>query len=294
MPDPWNKRFDVSHALSVLGEEIQSLHPRFQVTDVLARALPPLSFQRVRTALYRASGISIGPRSLIAGRLELIGPGDITSRLTIGSDCWLNSPIFADLTSDITIGNGVTLGHHVVIVTADHAIGPKERRAGPVVPAPVVIEDGAWIGAGVTVLPGARVGTGSVVGAGSLVVGTLPARSPRAGQAGTRRAADRTRRDPRRRTAHLRAGGAGQTRRGAQDQSSDSPGSRLTFARALRRGSSKPAPAAASAAAIEGPGARIRAPRRLAPLGSGTIPRSGWGRCRRPPRAAPSPPPPAR
>lgn len=174
MPDPWNKRFDVSHALSVLGEEIQSLHPRFQVTDVLARALPPLSFQRVRTALYRASGISIGPRSLIAGRLELIGPGDITSRLTIGSDCWLNSPIFADLTSDITIGNGVTLGHHVVIVTADHAIGPKERRAGPVVPAPVVIEDGAWIGAGVTVLPGARVGTGSVVGAGSLVVGTLP------------------------------------------------------------------------------------------------------------------------
>jgi acetyltransferase-like isoleucine patch superfamily enzyme len=61
-----------------------------------------------------------------------------------------------------------------VVVTSGHAIGPASHRAGPVEAAPVVVEDGAWIGACVTLLPGARVGAGSVVGAGSLVVGELP------------------------------------------------------------------------------------------------------------------------
>lgn len=175
MPEPSKRRASAQKVAKVLREEILPLHPRLQVADLLARALPPLSFQRVRTAVYRSSGISIGPRSLIAGRLELVGPGPIASRLTIGSDCWLNSPIFADLTGEISIGNGVTIGHHVVLITADHDIGPKSRRAGPVRPAPVVIEDGAWIGAGTTILPGSRVGAGSVVGAGSLVSGVIPA-----------------------------------------------------------------------------------------------------------------------
>ena len=39
--------------------------------------------------------------------------------------------------------------------------------------APVVIEDGAWIGAGAILLPGAHVGRGSIVAAGAVVVDRL-------------------------------------------------------------------------------------------------------------------------
>jgi acetyltransferase-like isoleucine patch superfamily enzyme len=40
--------------------------------------------------------------------------------------------------------------------------------------APVVIEDGAWIGAGSIILPGVTIGEGAVVGAGSVVTKDVP------------------------------------------------------------------------------------------------------------------------
>ncbi|MGZ6139416.1 MAG: acyltransferase [Myxococcaceae bacterium] len=138
------------------------------------RLLPQLAFPYLRTALYRLAGISIGARSLLAGRLELIGPGDIKRRLKIGEQCWFNAPLFADLTGDITIGDRVTIGHHVVLVTATHQHGEFSQRAGPSTSAPIVIGDGSWIGAGVTILPGVTIGAGSIIGARSVVTRDVP------------------------------------------------------------------------------------------------------------------------
>jgi acetyltransferase-like isoleucine patch superfamily enzyme len=42
---------------------------------------------------------------------------------------------------------------------------------------PILIEDDVWIGTGVIVLPGSRIGRGSVIGAGSVVSGNIPAMS---------------------------------------------------------------------------------------------------------------------
>lgn len=178
----WNESEDLRpadrrswyRAWSAIRGEVECLHPRLLVAELLARLLPPLAFQRVRTALYRLGGVSIGARTRLAGRLELIGPGPIASHLVIGSDCWFNAPVFADLTGSLSIGNHVNVGHHVVFITARHSIGPPGRRAGSVEAQAIVVEAGAWIGAGVLVLPGARIGSGSVVGAGSLVIGDVP------------------------------------------------------------------------------------------------------------------------
>jgi acetyltransferase-like isoleucine patch superfamily enzyme len=158
----------------VLRAELGSLHPRLICAQLAARALPQLAFPYLRTALYRLAGISIGARTLVAGRLDLIGPGRIERRLRIGAHCWINAPFFADLTGDITIGDHVTVGHHVVLVTADHEQGPAGHRAGAVDPAPIVIGNGCWIASRVTVLPGVTIGQGSIVGAGSLVSRDVP------------------------------------------------------------------------------------------------------------------------
>ncbi|HSP20535.1 MAG TPA: DapH/DapD/GlmU-related protein [Myxococcaceae bacterium] len=159
----------------VVRTELGSLHPRLQLVDLAVRALPPLAFPYLRTALYRLGGISVGARSLLAGRLQLIGPGDIGRRLKIGTGCWVNAPVFADLTGEIRIGDGVTLGHHLILVTANHAVGTSSRRAGPSRAASIVIGDGAWIGAAVTILPGVSIGPGAIVGAGSVVTADIPA-----------------------------------------------------------------------------------------------------------------------
>ena len=74
---------------------------------------------------------------------------------------------------------------NVLVVTTTHETGPAEGRAGELLPAPVVIGDGCWIGAGATILSGVRIGAGSIVAAGSVVtddvgvnllVGGVPAR----------------------------------------------------------------------------------------------------------------------
>ena len=39
---------------------------------------------------------------------------------------------------------------------------------------PVVISDDVWIGARVTILPGAKIGKGVIVGAGAVVTGEIP------------------------------------------------------------------------------------------------------------------------
>ena len=43
---------------------------------------------------------------------------------------------------------------------------PPECRAGAIVPAPVTIEDGAWIGARAILMPGVTIGAGAVIAAG--------------------------------------------------------------------------------------------------------------------------------
>jgi len=164
-----------SRIWKALREEFGPLHPRLLVVTLFVRLLPQLAFQRLRTALYRAAGISIGPRTRVAGTLHLVGPGSITSRLAIGANCYINAPIFFDLTAPIAIGDGVGVGHHAIFITAGHAQGPPTKRLGDPQPRPIVIHAGAWIGADVTLLPGAIVGAGSVIGAGSLVVGEIPA-----------------------------------------------------------------------------------------------------------------------
>ena len=52
-----------------------------------------------------------------------------------------------------------------------HSLEDHQARAGA---EPVVIEDDVWLGARVTVLPGARIGRGSVVGAHAVVRGVIP------------------------------------------------------------------------------------------------------------------------
>jgi maltose O-acetyltransferase len=158
-----------------IARELSSLHPRLLTTDLIVRFLPHLAFPQLRTLLYRLAGITIGPQTLIAGALHLIGPGRIERRLRIGARCYLTTPLFIDLTADVWIGDRVGIGHHCVLITSGHEIGPPEQRMGAAHPRPIAIGDGAWIGARVTILPGVRIGPGAVVGAGSLVTSDIPA-----------------------------------------------------------------------------------------------------------------------
>jgi acetyltransferase-like isoleucine patch superfamily enzyme len=125
---------------------------------------------RVNGALVLASDgrISIGPGSVLRGvptAVELAtGPNGV---LTIGNEVIINSGASICAYGNITIGDRVLIGPHVMINdTSFHDLYDRS-----IVPEPlnVVLEDDVWIGAKASVLPGVRIGRGAVVSAHALV-----------------------------------------------------------------------------------------------------------------------------
>jgi galactoside O-acetyltransferase len=74
----------------------------------------------------------------------------------------------------IYVGNHVMFGPNVMITTANHPVDPKLRLRGLQYNKDVRIDDNAWIGAGVMILPGVHIGKNSVIGAGSVVTRDIP------------------------------------------------------------------------------------------------------------------------
>jgi len=167
----------VARVAAVLLGEVRDLQPRLMLVHLLARLLPRLSFSRLRAMLYRLAGPRIGAGTLVLGAVDIRGEAGAASRLSIGKRCMINTPCFFDLNDFITLGDDVSLSHHVVLVTSSHLIGAPIRRAGLLTRAPIRIEDGAWIGASVTILPGVTVGKGAIVAAGAVVVADVPPNS---------------------------------------------------------------------------------------------------------------------
>lgn len=133
-------------------------------------ALLPLDSRRnsaVRAALLRLHGARVGDGVFLCRQLQLFGGGG--DRLAIGDGAFLNAGCRLDLRERVTIGPRVSLGPGVTVWTTTHDDGGPAQRAGPMRALPVEVGAGAWLGANVTVLPGARIGEGAVVAAGAVV-----------------------------------------------------------------------------------------------------------------------------
>lgn len=92
--------------------------------------------------------------------------------LSIGSKCFFNQNVSITCRKKITIGERCQIANNVVIVDHDHA---GSENWGSYVETPVVIGSDVWIGAGAVILRGTVIGDRAVIGAGSIVKGTVPA-----------------------------------------------------------------------------------------------------------------------
>ncbi len=161
------------HLMQVAFEEVELLTSR-RVFAQVAAGFPAQTFSRTRTAMLRASGMRIGPSSLVQGPLRITGPGNPCKDFSIGTFTLISGALHADIGAPIRIGNRVRIGHDVSLLTVDHEVGPLEMRCGERKFGPVEIGDGAWLASRVVVLPGVRIGAGAIVAAGSVITRDVP------------------------------------------------------------------------------------------------------------------------
>jgi maltose O-acetyltransferase len=99
--------------------------------------------------------------------------------LEIGDDVFINYGASISAERSVRIGAGCHIGQYAIVNDGDqHSIGDLHSRG---LAAPIVIGEGAWLGARVIVLKGVTIGAGAVIGAGSVVTRSIPARSIAAG-----------------------------------------------------------------------------------------------------------------
>lgn len=91
-------------------------------------------------------------------------------RLHLGKDTFISYQCFFDLTAPVVIGQNCRVAFQTTFITSTHELGGRQMRAGDGIAKPIVIGDGVWVGARVTILPGVTVGDGAVIGAGAVVV----------------------------------------------------------------------------------------------------------------------------
>lgn len=120
-----------------------------------------------RKLLYKGLGVKMGKNVTIHFRAELRAP----EKLSLGDGSIIGDNAILDARRGLTIGRNVNLSSNVSIYTLQHDhrdpyFGlPSQDK----VKLSVEIDDRAWLGANVIVLPGVHIGEGAVCCAGCVV-----------------------------------------------------------------------------------------------------------------------------
>jgi len=158
--------------------------------------------RRMLARMLRCPTISLGPRCYLRGLRHMsIGENfsaaeglwleavtfhagqSFTPQIVIGKNVTISRWSHITSANRISIADGVLIGSKVII--ADHNHGEYDGPySSPLTPPnarllggtkEVVIEANVWLGDGVVVCPGSRVGEGAIIGANAVVIGVIPA-----------------------------------------------------------------------------------------------------------------------
>lgn len=145
-------------------------HPRLEIGQHV------FAGDRVRVFGWHDSGtVRLGDRVRLLSDIVIeTGSG---GEVLIGDDTYVHPQCqISAYQEQIAIGNRVMLAANCAMFAHNHGTALRQtmREQALQTKGPTVIGDDAWLGAGVTVLAGARIGRGAAIGAGSVVTKDIP------------------------------------------------------------------------------------------------------------------------
>lgn len=118
-----------------------------------------------RLWILKALGVCVGRNVQLNEALYFLKGGNIS----IGSNSNLGAFLRIWDYESVCFGENVMISNNVTIIAGTHR--PDDFSY---VPGAIVVGDGCWIGAGVTIIGPCRIGAGAIVGAGALVLHDIP------------------------------------------------------------------------------------------------------------------------
>jgi putative colanic acid biosynthesis acetyltransferase WcaF len=91
--------------------------------------------------------------------------------LSVGDHSWLGEDCWIDNIAPVTIGSSVCVSQGAYLCTGNH---DWSDPAFGLRPAPIILQDGCWVGAMSIICPGATMEECSVASAGSVVTRSIP------------------------------------------------------------------------------------------------------------------------
>ena len=112
----------------------------------------------------------------IGAAFEILPPFwcDYGSNIEIGENFYTNHNCVILDGAKVVFGDNVFIAPNCGFSTAGHPLDVEQRNQGLEYAYPITVGDNVWIGASVTVLPGVKIGSNSVIGAGSVVNRDIP------------------------------------------------------------------------------------------------------------------------
>ena len=127
----------------------------------------PFPIYKIRNYILKLFGAKIGRHVVFKPKSKILFPW----RLKVGTNSWIGEGAWLVNYDNVIIGSNVVISQRALLCTGSHDWSSPRFT---LITKPIIIKDGSWISANVTIMPGVTIEKNCIITAGSVVTKNMP------------------------------------------------------------------------------------------------------------------------